>query len=213
MLYFPFFSLYFYFLFLWKMLRFYQTMKMFGQEPSISVQKCSLVGVVAGMLCVPVLPCELTFLPCPHLSWCSVVPPSCWDNAMCHGNRITMVFCEKHSSRGKSTLRTGWDHNDLQWQPLGDTVRRFPSWIPRLVITWHKAILLLLKGKFSTEKDSNGKFQAVPEEVLSNPLCIVASQFNLASVGLLCCLCLISNNRGRAPFRTNTRPGEADIHY
>lgn len=140
-------------------------------------------------------------------------PPSCWDNAMCHGNRITMVFCEKHSSRGKSTLRTGWDHNDLQWQPVGDTVRRFPSWIPRLVITWHKAILLLLKGKFSTEKDSNGKFQAVPEEVLSNPLCIVASQFNLASVGLLCCLCLISDNRGRAPFRTNTRPGEADIHY
>lgn len=53
-----------------------------------------------------------------------------------------------------------------------------------------------------------------PEEVLSNTLCIVVYQLNLTFVGFLfCCLCLISDNRGRAPFRTNVRSGEADMCY
>lgn len=200
---------------------------MFGQEPSISVQKCSPVGVVAGMLCVPVLPCELTFLACPHLSWCSIVP-SLAETMPCTMEVISpWCFVRNTVHMASPAIRAGWGHKALQWQALGDTVQRFPSWIPmplatlwslveRLVVTWHKAIFLLLKGKFSTEKKkySNGKFLVVPEEFFSNLLCVAVYQFNLTFVGLLlCCLCLISDNRGRAPFQTNVRPGEADIHY
>lgn len=119
------------FSFPWKMLRFHQTMKMFGQEPSISVQKCSPVGVVAGMLCVPVLPCELTFLACPHLSWCSMVPSLAETMP-----RTMEVVSLRHFVRNalhmaSPAARAGRGHKALRWQLLGDTVRRFPSWISR----------------------------------------------------------------------------------
>lgn len=113
------------------MLRFHQTMKMFGQEPSISVQKCSPVGVVAGMLCVPELPSELTFLACPHLSWCSMV--SSHTETMPCTMEVVSLWCFVRNALhlASPATRAGWSHIALQWQPLVDTVWRFSIWISR----------------------------------------------------------------------------------
>lgn len=58
-------------------------------------------------------------------------PLSCWDNAMYRGSHVTMVLCEKCPSHGKPSTGAEWGHKARRWQPLRDTVQRFPSWISR----------------------------------------------------------------------------------
>lgn len=118
------------FLFPWKILRFHQTMKIFGQEPSISVQQCSPVGAVAGMLCVPVVPCELTFLAGPHVSWCGMVPSLA--ETMPRTMEAVSPWCSVRNALCTASQHGGRAGSQSSgWQPLGDTVQRSPSWISR----------------------------------------------------------------------------------
>lgn len=175
--------------------------------------------------------------PCPSL-WADIPglptslmmqhrPLSCRDNAMHHGSHITMVLCEKHGSHGKPShkSRMGSQSSSVtgsgrhcpkisQLNPHASCHTLKPCWEAGCNLTQRNFSLIERQIFHWKKKYSNGKFLVVPEEFFSNLLCVAVYQFNLTFVGLLlCCLCLISDNRGRAPFQTNVRPGEADIHY